>query len=131
LCYTIFARFFVARLGERGLARVGGGFLSLAFIVLILADRWQWALPAMWCAGIGYYMLHNTLQTNATQMAPNSRGTAVSLFAACFFMGQSTGVWLSSMSIDHFGFYPVFCTAALFLPLIGLIFSIKVQRKTG
>lgn len=129
LCYTTFARFFVGRFGERGLALAGGGLLSLAFVALILADRWQWALPAMWCAGIGYYMLHNTLQTNATQMAPGVRGTAVSLFAACFFTGQSIGVWLASMSIDRFGFYPVFWAVVLFLPLIGLVFSTLLRNK--
>ena len=30
--------------------------------------------------GLGYYMLHNTLQTNATQMTPEARGTAVAGF---------------------------------------------------
>ncbi len=130
LCYTLFAKFFVGRFGEQGLALFGGGLLSLAFIMLILAKIWQWVLPAMWCAGIGYYMLHNTLQTNATQMAPNSRGTAVSLFASCFFTGQSIGVWLASMSIDRFGYYPVFCAAALLLPAIGIMFSTRIKQKT-
>ena len=131
LCYTTFAKFFVGRFGEHGLALSGGGLLSLAFIMLILANTWQWVLPAMWCAGIGYYMLHNTLQTNATQMAPNARGTAVSLFACCFFTGQSIGVWLASMSIDRFGFYPVFCAAALLLPMIGIMFSRRLKHKNN
>jgi predicted MFS family arabinose efflux permease len=74
-------------------------------------------------------MLHNTLQTNATQMAPSSRGTAVSLFASCFFTGQSIGVWLASMSIDRYGYYPVFCAAAIVLPIIGLLFSTRLKRK--
>jgi MFS transporter, YNFM family, putative membrane transport protein len=129
LCYTIFARFFVGKFGERGLAMSGGVLLSLAFIILILANGWQWALPAMWCAGIGYYMLHNTLQTNATQMVPGARGTAVSLFASCFFTGQSIGVWLASMCIDRHGFYVVFCTAAVTLPTIGAIFSMRLRKK--
>ena len=129
LCYTTFVRFFVGRFGEQGLALIGGGLLSLAFLMIIFASVWLWVLPAMWCAGIGYYMLHNTLQTNATQMAPSSRGTAVSLFASCFFTGQSIGVWLASMSIDRYGYYPVFCAAAIVLPIIGLLFSTRLKRK--
>ncbi len=128
-CYTSFAKYFVRFFGERGLSLTGGGLMSLAFITIILADRWQWVLPAAWCAGIGYYMLHNTLQTNATQMAPESRGTGVSLFASCFFTGQSIGVWLASMTIDYFGFYPVFCAAAILLPTIGIVFSIRLKLK--
>lgn len=129
LCYTTFARFFVRRLGERGLSLAGGALMSLSFIIIILAGRWEWMLPAMWCAGLGYYMLHNTLQTNATQMAPGSRGTAVALFAGLFFTGQSIGVWLASMSVDRFGFYPVFCAAAVSLPVIGFAFSVLVHGK--
>ncbi|RJX31019.1 MAG: MFS transporter [Oxalobacter sp.] len=129
LCYTLFARFFVTRFGERGLALGGGGLISLAFLQIIFCNGWHWVLPAMWCAGIGFYMLHNTLQTNATQMAPAARGTAVALFASCFFTGQSLGVWLASMSVDRFGFYAVFCAAALTLPIIGFFFSTRLREK--
>lgn len=37
-------------------------------------------------------MLHNTLQINATQMAPERRGAAVAAFAASFFIGQYVGI---------------------------------------
>ena len=40
-------------------------------------------------AGYGFFMFHNNMQTNATQMAPNARGTGVSMFALALFMGQS------------------------------------------
>ena len=30
--------------------------------------------------GFGFYLLHNTLQTNATQMTPQARGTAIGIF---------------------------------------------------
>jgi MFS transporter, YNFM family, putative membrane transport protein len=56
---------------------------------------WLWlAVPAIACIGLGFYMLHNTLQVNATQMAPEARGLAVSLFAFFLFTGQSLGVAL-------------------------------------
>ena len=40
---------------------------------------------------MGYYTMHGTLQTRATELAPQARGTAISLFAFFFFMGQATG----------------------------------------
>ena len=52
--------------------------------------------------GLGYYMLHNTLQTNATQMVPEARGLAVSLFAFVLFTGQSVGVALAGR-MDRYG----------------------------
>ena len=44
----------------------------------------------MFVAGISFYMLHNSLQTEATELAPSARGSAVALFACGFFIGQGS-----------------------------------------
>jgi MFS family permease len=36
-------------------------------------------------------MLHNSMQTEATELAPSARGSAVALFACGFFVGQGLG----------------------------------------
>ena len=63
----------------------GGTLICAALLAIVATSRWPLATVALIVMGIGYYMLHNTLQTNATQMAPERRGTAVTQFAACFF----------------------------------------------
>lgn len=131
LSYAVFAKRFVGRLGERGLAVAGGCSLGLAYLIFILAPHWLWAVPGAFCAGIGYYMLHNTFQINATQMAPAHRGTAVALFAALFFLGQSCGVSFNAMLSDRFGFTPAFAIPAVALPLIGLAFATLLARKAA
>jgi predicted MFS family arabinose efflux permease len=129
LGYTLFAKPFVQTLGEKRLAAGGGLFLGIAFLLLLWADHWLWVLPAGSCAGFGYYMMHNTLQINATQMAPQARGTAVSLFASCFFFGQSLGVGFASLVIDRYGVAAVFASSALLLPLIGLFFARQLGHR--
>ncbi|RTL47334.1 MAG: MFS transporter [Rhodocyclaceae bacterium] len=129
LSYTLFARYFVKTLGEQKLAAYGGGLLGLTFIILTLGEHWLWVVPAAWCAGFGFYMLHNTLQINATQMAPKARGTAVSLFASCFFLGQSMGVAAASQIIDRYGILTVFGISAVLLPLMGGTFSALLKRR--
>ncbi len=62
------------RLGEVRLVRWGGALMSLSFALLALAPAWWWALPLCLLLGLGFYMMHNTLQLNATQMAPERRG---------------------------------------------------------
>ena len=42
-------------------------------------------------AGFGFYSIHNSLQTQATELAPQNRGAAVALHAFFFFLGQSIG----------------------------------------
>ena len=63
---------------------------------LLLARRCEpvwWLAPLATIAiGLGFYMLHNTLQTNATQMTPQARGTAVAMFSSAIYLGQTVGV---------------------------------------
>ncbi|HTH94138.1 MAG TPA: MFS transporter, partial [Rhodocyclaceae bacterium] len=106
LGYALFSRRFVGRLGERGLAIAGGLLSSAAYLIFLFTPHWLGAIPGGLCAGMGYYMLHNTFQINATQMTPAHRGTAVALFAALFFLGQSSGVSVNAMITDNFGFTP-------------------------
>ncbi len=100
LVYALGARRLVAELGEVGLARSGAIFLCLGLGAIAVAPSWIFGVIGSLLAGLGFYMLHNTLQVNATQMAPRARGAAVSIFAASFFLGQSVGVtmigWLSA-----------------------------------
>jgi len=114
--YALGAKRFVASLGERGLALGGGLALGAGYLLLALAPTAWVSLPGMLLIGIGFYMLHNTLQVNATQMAPNARGAAVSLFALCLFTGQSVGVWLSGKTVDTYGTAPLFAAVALASP---------------
>jgi predicted MFS family arabinose efflux permease len=41
--------------------------------------------------GLGFYMIHNAIQTRATELAPQARASAMSLHAFAFFGGQSLG----------------------------------------
>lgn len=127
--YALMAKHLVARFGETGLATGGGLLLGLAFALMLVGPSWPWALPACLAAGLGFYMLHNTLQIHATQMAPSYRGTAVSTFAACLFLGQSFGVTLSAAVVDIASPRWLFAASALALPLIGLGFARMLQRR--
>jgi predicted MFS family arabinose efflux permease len=121
--YAVSSAQFVARLGEVGLVRGGGGILSAALLGVALAPAWWWAIPSCLLAGLGFYMLHNTLQINATQMAPERRGAAVSAFASCFFLGQSAGVVLAGVLADHIGTGPMIAVGALGVLTLALNFG--------
>ena len=129
LVYAAAASRIVPRLGERGLALGGGAALALGYLGLLAAPRAAFAIPCMFAVGIGLYMLHNTLQVNATQMAPQARGAAVALFACFLFSGQSLGVWLASRLVDGLGVRPVFAVAGLGLPLLAAGFARRLARR--
>lgn len=129
LLYTLVAGRILGWLGERGLAAAGGVVLCLAFLAYWLGPAWQWALGASMLAGFGYYLLHATLQTHATQMVPSARGTAVAWFASCLFMGQAVGVALAGVFVDAAGAAVLFGTSAVLLPLLGASFAWALQRR--
>jgi predicted MFS family arabinose efflux permease len=128
LLYASSAKYFINQLGERGLALGGGLLLGLSFLLLIFTMHWIVAVIAVFLIGLGLYMLHNTLQTHATQMAPESRGTAVSLFACALFLGQFIGVTSAGYLVDRIGVITIFSISAIGLPLIGWHFSVSLKK---
>ena len=121
--FAMGSRRLVGLFGEAGLVRVGGALLALALLGLGVAGGWWWALPACLLTGLGFYMLHNTLQVNATQMAPERRGAAVSAFACCFFLGQSVGVGLAGALIGWTGTGWLMAGGALGVLAVALNFA--------
>ena len=127
--YAFNARPLVGRLGERGLAALGGATIAAGYLALPFAPTAWLAALAIGLLGLGFYMLHNTLQTNATQMAPEARGLAVSTFASCFFIGQGLGAWLGGQIVDGPGTTPLFVAVAPLLLLVGLAFAQRLARR--
>jgi predicted MFS family arabinose efflux permease len=41
--------------------------------------------------GFGFFLLHGSIQVQMTELAPNARGTAVSMHSFSYFMGQAAG----------------------------------------
>jgi YNFM family putative membrane transporter len=70
LLYAASVQPLVNLLGQKGLAIAGGTLLGLAYLTLALGAVWWLAPIAVTAIGLGFYALHNTLQTNATQMTP-------------------------------------------------------------
>ncbi|ABM93957.1 MFS transporter [Methylibium petroleiphilum] len=112
----------VRRLGEAGLARWGSLMMCGALVAVGFGPGWGWALAGCFVAGLGFYMVHNTLQVNATQMAPDRRGAAVAAFASCFFLGQSAGVALGGWLVGVIGPPGFLAIGAVGLLLIGRAF---------
>lgn len=123
LLFAMTSKMLVQRLGEVGLTRWGGIFLATSLLVIGVAPHWWWAIPGCFVAGLGFYMLHNTLQINATQMAPERRGAAVSAFASCFFLGQSVGVGIAGLLVERLGTGIVIAVGACGVLIVALYFS--------
>lgn len=131
LLYSRLARRGLRLLGERGLAIAGGATLALSLLLLSWSSHWLATLPACLLAGSGFYMLHATLQTQATQMAPPRRGAAVALFACALFIGQSIGVVVVSMAADRGALDWAFSASAAAVALLGIVVGRSVAPRSA
>lgn len=129
LVYSLMARRWLALLGEKGLALLGSLMIAVGLLLLAWAPLVHLAVVGCFCAGLGFYMLHNTLQVQATQMAPEARGTAVTLFACLLFLGQSVGVLAVAASVDRGWIAQVFSMAAAGVVVLGVLVSRRVQGR--
>ncbi|MCC2657342.1 MAG: transporter [Panacagrimonas sp.] len=128
LIYALQARRMVAWMGERRLALSGSAAMGICLIGMALISHASMALPACLFAGLGFAMLHATLQTHATQMAPTVRGTATALFGASIFLGQSLGILAAAFAVDHGGFRSVFAIAGTVIIVTGYAFARSLPR---
>jgi len=121
--FALFARPVIRRLGEVGLA-VAGTFLIALGLALLAWTPLAFVAPAgCLSAGLGFYMLHNTLQANATQMAPERRGAGMALFASVYFVGQAIGVAVAGHVAESVGAGTAVLVAAVAILPLGLTFA--------
>jgi predicted MFS family arabinose efflux permease len=129
LLFAALVKILVLRLGQAGLAIAGGFLIGAAYIDLAVAPVWWLAPIATTMIGLGFYMLHNTMQTNATQMTPQARGTAVAIFSSAIFVGQTVGVGIGSLLIDHAGAVPLFVGTAVTIPILAIWFAGQLRHR--
>jgi YNFM family putative membrane transporter len=129
LIYSLSVRLLVNRFGQTGLATGGGALLALAYVTLAFEPHYWIAPAAILTIGLGFYMLHNTLQTNATQMTPQARGTAVAIFSSALYLGQTAGVAAGGVVFDRLTAVPLFLAAAAVLLTLALWFASQLKRR--
>jgi predicted MFS family arabinose efflux permease len=131
LIYSITVTRLVPTLGERGMAAVGGALMAIGFAGFALTPAWPASFLAAVALGLGFYMHHATLQTNATQMAPEARGFAIGLFAFSLYVSQAIGVALCGVVIEALGYRWMFGMLAPAVLTLGLCYAASLPRRNS
>jgi predicted MFS family arabinose efflux permease len=74
-------------------------------------------------------MMHNTLQMQATQMAPQAQSMAITLFACTLFFGQTVGVSLMARLLDANGLAEALLVAAAGIVVLCMVIARGVQTQ--
>jgi len=125
--YMLLAGPLAARLDETRLAWTGGALVATGYGLLGLVPGTLVSPLAAALAGFGFFMFHNTLQLNATQMTPHARGTAVSLFACALFVGNAAGAASAAALAPWLGSGVVLAGAGAVFGALGAFFGWAVR----
>ncbi|MBV9347727.1 MAG: MFS transporter [Pseudolabrys sp.] len=123
LLYAAAVGALIPRLGQIKFAAGGGILLAIGFGTLAMTPFWQTTPLSVVVIGFGFYMLHNTLQTNITQATPEARGTALGIFSAAIYFGQMLFVSIGAWLFDHYSGQAVFVVAGTLLLATGLVYA--------
>lgn len=113
------------------LMAIGGVLLVVANLVASAGQEVPNILAASALIGTGFALLHSTLQTWATELAPKSRGTATSLFVTAVFTGAAMGSGAVSGLAGAGRFRALFLLAAgVTVPVVVLAALGRARYKT-
>jgi predicted MFS family arabinose efflux permease len=126
LLYAASVRLMLRRFGVRRMCLIGSSLAAACYATLAFAPTWWLAALAMFVAGVSFYMMHNSLQTEATELAPSARGSAVALFACGFFIGQGLGPLVFGALLHGIGPRPALLAVAAVIVVLGRVVVSRV-----
>lgn len=126
--YSLSVRPLLLALGQRGLVVWGGVICCGAYAIIALSPVWVPAIPCTIALGFSFFMLHNTAQTKATEMAPDNRGAAVSVYASTWSLGQASGVAVMGLAVSLFDYAPSIIGFGLGFLALGVFMRVNLHR---
>lgn len=128
LIYGLSARHVIGRLGPWRMMAGGGIVVGVCYGIVAAPVPWP-AMAALFAvSGFGFYLLHNTMQTASTELAPHARGASVALLAAAYFIGQGLGPVLSGQISAAAGYGAMFAASGALTAVLGVTASRLLRR---
>lgn len=127
--YTAFVGLLLGRLGLYNLIRAGGLVCAIGIAGLTANVTWPIEMALFAVVGVGFYMIHNSLQTQATELAPSNRGSAVAAHAFFFFLGQAVGPVIYGLGLAHAGASPTLIVMSLAMALTGMLTAAGLMAR--
>jgi len=126
--YTLVVRRLLVSLGQRGLVLWGGAICCIAYATIALSSTWVLAIPCTVALGFSFFMLHNTGQTKATEMAPQARGAGVSVYTSAWSLGQAAGVAAMGLAVSFVDYAPAIIGFGLGFLALGAWMRANLDR---
>jgi predicted MFS family arabinose efflux permease len=117
--------------GQKKVMMVGGAFTSIALAIVGFGPPWPVQAAAFALMGLGFYMLHASIQVYVTELAPATRSSAVAFHTFSFFVGGGLSPLVYGASIANLGPPLTLGVAAIAMLAIGIVSAqLLVKPKT-
>jgi MFS transporter, DHA1 family, inner membrane transport protein len=128
--YTITVGNLLEMFGQRVVMLAGGSIAGLALIVIGFVAWWPLALLCFAGLGLGFYLLHGSIQVYMTELAPQARGSAAALHSSSFFLGQALGPVVYGFGFAWLGARPTLILGGLGVALVGVM-AVRLLHDRG
>jgi predicted MFS family arabinose efflux permease len=121
MVYSLSVTHLLRLLGQKQIMMAGGLFAALGLFIVAASPPWQVQAIAFALMGLGFYMLHASIQVYVTEFAPATRSSAVAFHTFSFFVGGGISPVLYGLGLDRLGPGITLSIAAVAMVLIGTI----------
>jgi len=120
LIYSLILGWLMRAFTRVGFMAWGGVIGAAALIMTAWLPGWVALAGFFTLLGFGFVMLHNSVQTEVSSLAPSARSSAFSMHAFSFFLGQAIGPVIFGYGLQSFGASPMLITNGALLGAVGL-----------
>jgi predicted MFS family arabinose efflux permease len=113
-------------LDRRAIMQAGSLIIFVGMAAVALSPTWPLEMAAFTTVGLGFYMLHTGIQTEATELAPTARGSAVALHAFSLFFGMALGPVVYGAAIPLIGASAAVLLGGALVMAAGLVIAGRV-----
>jgi len=119
--YSMSVRHLLHWLGQKKIMMAGGAFVAAGMLVVALGPTWPVQAAAFGLQGLGFYMLHASIQVYVTELAPATRSSAVAFHTFSFFVGGGISPIAYGYGFEHLGPAVTLTIAAIAMVIIGVV----------
>ena len=128
LLYTVMVPMILKVATRPQMMRAGGILAGLSLMGLSFPLNAMSVAGVMVFLGIGFFLMHNSIQTEVTELLPAARASCFALHAFSFYLGQSVGPVLYGQSLSRFGLQPSVLAGGAVLIAVGFGINFMLGR---
>ncbi len=121
LLFSVFLPLLLRVVSRPLLMSLGGASGGIGFLAYSFGAPWYYQICFFSFVGLGFFMLHNSVQTEVAEIEPSARSSAYAMHAFSFFLGQSAGPAIWSLAIAGLGAQVAICAIGLVIAASGLV----------